>query len=173
MTRRRLLIGLGVALLLSLVVLSAAVFFEGAILGVEKVGAPSVEIEEPAPGAFPHGLLDALQRAYVTPAGRVDYEGLAADKRLGEYVATLAAYSPQSHPELFPDETHELTYWCNAYNAVVFWGVLSLGGGDGAQGADDDDVGHLSSVAGSFRTPTPAEAARTHPGSPRPASVRR
>ena len=32
--------------------------------------------------------------------------------------------SPSSHPGLFPDKTHALTYWCNAYNALVLWGVV-------------------------------------------------
>jgi hypothetical protein len=61
----------------------------------------------------------------VTPAGKVDYEALAAQRdRLGGVIAMLAAASPESDPERFPTEEHVLAYWINAYNAFVLDAVI-------------------------------------------------
>jgi hypothetical protein len=95
-------------------------------LGAREVPPPAREIPViSAPSEFPHHLLDSVQSAYVTQAGTVDYDKLASDERLGEYVALIAAYSPASHPELFPKRADKLAYWCNAYNALVLYGVVT------------------------------------------------
>lgn len=94
-------------------------------LGAKPVPPPPFDVPQiDSPDAFPHDLLDAVQREHVTQAGTVDYAALRADPRLGQYVAWLAAYSPHAHPGLFPSRAHELTYWCNAYNALTLWGVV-------------------------------------------------
>ncbi len=36
----------------------------------------------------------------------------------------MAAYSPDSHPAMFPTQNHKLAYWLNAYNAYVIKAVL-------------------------------------------------
>ncbi|HKZ08784.1 MAG TPA: DUF547 domain-containing protein [Methylomirabilota bacterium] len=62
----------------------------------------------------------------VTPAGKVDYEALAARRdRLDRVIASLAAVSPDSAPERFPGEEHALAYWINAYNAFVLAAVIA------------------------------------------------
>ncbi len=42
-----------------------------------------------------------------------------------EYYRLIATYSPDSHPDLFPNKEHKLAYWINAYNAAVIKTVLS------------------------------------------------
>ncbi len=65
---------------------------------------------------------------YVDDQGLVDYEALAKDDAaLDRYVELLGRVSPETHPELFPSRDHELAYYINAYNALVFSGVLESG----------------------------------------------
>jgi hypothetical protein len=94
------------------------------LLGARLVP-PPVERALPAPaaGAFPHELLERALQAHVDEAGRVDFAGLREDKDLAAYVGLLAAYSPRSHPALFPTREEALAYHLNAYNALVLWGV--------------------------------------------------
>ena len=66
--------------------------------------------------------------ARVDAQGLVDYDGLARDRAdLDRFLAAVAEKSPTSHPALFPTRNHELAYWVNAYNALVFHGVLARG----------------------------------------------
>jgi hypothetical protein len=85
-----------------------------------------------APGvtwaAFSHDDWTAVIERRVDGEGRVDYAGLAGDREaLDRYLAALAATSPDSAPEHFPDRDHELAYWLNAYNALVVAAVLERG----------------------------------------------
>ena len=84
--------------------------------------------EDPTPRALEHfsyELLDQVQRQYVDGNGRVDYKGLkAAPGTLEAYYRLMAAYSPDSHPELFSTERDRLTYWINAYNAATLTAAL-------------------------------------------------
>lgn len=60
--------------------------------------------------------------------GLVDYHALADDSAaLERYVAMVETYSPDSHPELFPTRPDALAYYINAYNALVFQGVIDRG----------------------------------------------
>ena len=60
--------------------------------------------------------------------GLVDYAALARDRTaLDRYLVAIAGSGPESTPERFPTRDHELTYYINAYNALVFAGVLDLG----------------------------------------------
>jgi hypothetical protein len=75
---------------------------------------------------FSHALLDSVLGRFVDAEGRVDYISLKANSAdLEAYYAQVAAYSPQSHPGLFPDEASRLAYWLNAYNAAALKLVLT------------------------------------------------
>lgn len=65
---------------------------------------------------------------FVDEQGLVDYQGLANSRQgLDRVVDRIAHVSPRSHPDLFPDRDAELAYYINAYNALVFHGVLAKG----------------------------------------------
>lgn len=71
---------------------------------------------------------DTLTR-FVDARGRVNYVALAQERKVFDrYLASLAEVGPDTHPQLFPDEKAELAYFINAYNALVFQGVLAGGG---------------------------------------------
>jgi hypothetical protein len=74
---------------------------------------------------FSHDLLDGVLRTHVDCSGMVDYAALKAHPAsLAAYIDSLAETSPHNRPERFPDRSHELAYWMNAYNAFVLWGVV-------------------------------------------------
>ena len=74
------------------------------------------------------GLWAAVLEAYVDDRGFVDYAGLSKDREvLDRYLAQVKTTGPESNPELFPDRWHELAFYINAYNALVFEGVLARG----------------------------------------------
>ncbi|MEM7390793.1 MAG: hypothetical protein AAF492_00475, partial [Verrucomicrobiota bacterium] len=55
------------------------------------------------PDSFSHSAFDDVLKTHVDDRGQVDYAGLmAAPEKLETYYASIAAYSPDSHPELFP-----------------------------------------------------------------------
>ena len=65
---------------------------------------------------------------FVDSSGNVDYEGLAADRDdLDRYLSKLKTTGPKSNPKLFPTRDSQLAYYINAYNALVFAGVLDRG----------------------------------------------
>ncbi|MEM7353496.1 MAG: DUF547 domain-containing protein [Acidobacteriota bacterium] len=77
---------------------------------------------------FDHEPWADVLRRFVDEQGLVDYAGLAADRAsLDRYLAAIESTSPKSHPQLFPTLEHQLAYYINAYNALVFQGVLDLG----------------------------------------------
>ncbi len=79
-----------------------------------------------APKTFSHADFDRVLQRFVDDQGRVDYGGLKTDPHdLERYYFLLAAYSPDSHPHLFPSEQDKLAYWINAYNAAVIKTVLT------------------------------------------------
>ena len=60
--------------------------------------------------------------------GRVDYEALAKDRAdLDRYLESVRRVSPRSRPDLFGARNDRLAYYLNAYNALVFEGVLARG----------------------------------------------
>jgi hypothetical protein len=62
----------------------------------------------------------------VNEQGLVDYTGLKRNpEELDRFYDLIAAYSPDSHPELFPAERDRFAYWINAYNATVLKGVIT------------------------------------------------
>jgi len=79
-----------------------------------------------ASGRFEHDLWDRVLQRVVDENGRVDYRQLQEDPSdLERYYQAVALYSPDSHPEMFPDRDSRLCYWINAYNAAVLKTVLT------------------------------------------------
>lgn len=75
---------------------------------------------------FSHRYFNLTLDQSVDYQGRVDYQYLkqnAAD--LESYYQLISHISPDSHPDLFPTEQHQLAYWINAYNAAVIKIVLA------------------------------------------------
>ena len=63
--------------------------------------------------------------SYVSDDGRVSYQQLSENGEDVElFYRQIAAYSPDSHPLLFPDDAARLAYWINSYNFTVLKGVL-------------------------------------------------
>lgn len=92
-----------------------------------------VRVDAETPAGFPargfsHQLFEDLLAEFVDEAGRVDYERWHVDhgaiERLDSYLAAVAAYSPETTPERFPDRYARLAYWMTAYNANVIRSVL-------------------------------------------------
>lgn len=87
-----------------------------------------IEVPElvPEKDKFPHDDFDSVLKERVDDEGLVDYATLQEDRdRFDRYIALLGAYSPQSHPDLFPSDSVKLAYWINAYNAFTMAGVLA------------------------------------------------
>ena len=62
---------------------------------------------------------------FVDDRGQVDYAALAVDRAaLDRYLELIAESGPQTTPERFATREDELAYYVNAYNALVFQGVL-------------------------------------------------
>lgn len=69
------------------------------------------------PGSAPWKTYADVLAEHVDGEGLVDYASLAADPSdLHAAYAEVAAASPDSHPERFPNEADALAYWINAYN---------------------------------------------------------
>jgi hypothetical protein len=74
---------------------------------------------------FSHQPFDQVLQQYVDSQGQVSYALLKKDRNgLDTYIDSLAAISPHSHPDRFPNRQHQLAYWINAYNAFVLKGVI-------------------------------------------------
>jgi hypothetical protein len=74
---------------------------------------------------FDHAAWTEVLSIFVDGQGQVDYQALAVDRGLlDRYLAQISETGPQSTPEQFPTRAHELAYYVNAYNALVFQGVL-------------------------------------------------
>ena len=77
---------------------------------------------------FSHSDWESILERYVDEAGLVDYRGLSKDRNTFDlYVARIENMGPVSNPELFPTRHDELAFYINAYNALVFKGVLARG----------------------------------------------
>ena len=75
---------------------------------------------------FSHAGFDLVLQRFVDESGRIDYAALKKDpQELEDYYQLIAAYSPDSHPDLFPTDDHRLAYWINAYNAAVIKTVIT------------------------------------------------
>lgn len=93
------------------------------------VSAGTVSPPAPAPGQFPHADFGAILARVVDAKGLVDYKALAADRAgLDRYLELVAAYSPKSHPKLFPTRQDQEAFYLDAYNALAMRGVIDRPG---------------------------------------------
>ena len=70
----------------------------------------------------------SVLESYVDDQGYVDFLSLSRDQEmLNRYLAIVRNSGPKSTPDQFPTRQHELAYFINAYNALVFNGVLAMG----------------------------------------------
>ncbi|MDA1299150.1 MAG: DUF547 domain-containing protein [Proteobacteria bacterium] len=77
---------------------------------------------------FSHEQWGKVLHAYVDERGDVDYHRLATDRAgLDQYLSQVSVAGPDITPERFPTTDHQLAYYINAYNALVFEGVLDWG----------------------------------------------
>ncbi len=82
-------------------------------------------VSDEEPIDFSYDSYAQVLSTHVDGLGQVNYERLVADPtKLNEFYAQIATFSPDSHPTLFPTESHRLAYWINAYNATVLKGVV-------------------------------------------------
>lgn len=101
----------------------AALLLLGAAIGPSR-GASSSE----AKAGFSHAAWERVLARFVDEKGLVDYRALAAGRTdLDLYIGLLERQGPRSTPGSFPAEADRLAYYLNAYNALVFKGVLARG----------------------------------------------
>lgn len=82
----------------------------------------------PAAEPFSHDDWTVVLQEFVDERGWVDYLQLAANRKtLDRYLLTIHESSPKSDPSRFPTRQDALAYYLNAYNALIFEGVLSRG----------------------------------------------
>lgn len=76
--------------------------------------------------AFSHDSFNLVLQRFVNESGQIDYSALKKDPHdLDRYYQLVAAYSPDSHPDMFPTDNHKLAYWLNAYNAAAIKIVIT------------------------------------------------
>ena len=74
---------------------------------------------------FDYSSYERLLAGYVDERGLVDYVGLKENPGdVDLFYQQIAAYSPDSHPQLFGDDDARLAYWINSYNLTTIRGVL-------------------------------------------------
>ena len=79
-------------------------------------------------GRDPQEAWASVLERYVDDQGRVDFQGVAADRGdLDTYVAWVARVSPASNPELFPSQADRNAYYLNSYNALAMYNVIDAG----------------------------------------------
>ena len=80
-----------------------------------------VRTQQPAEGTvFSHDLFDQVLQEHVDENGRVNYTKLKANpEKLEAYLDLLAAATPTKW-----SYNEQLTFWINAYNAIVIKGVI-------------------------------------------------
>lgn len=77
------------------------------------------------PSIFDYSSYARLLDNYVERDGRVAYHQLVENQSdLDDFYDLIASYSPDSHPQLFPDRNSQLAYWINSYNSTVIKGVI-------------------------------------------------
>ena len=85
------------------------------------------DVEPVSPGAALEAWSSVL-REFVDEQGRVDFRGLARDRRdLDLFIGYVARVDPETSPEAFPTPEARLAYQINAYNALSMYGVLEAG----------------------------------------------
>ena len=75
---------------------------------------------------FNHHIWNEVLQRRVAPDGSFDFAGLKASPgRFNAYLLQLSQYSPENHPEYFPNPDDILAYWINAYNALTLRQALN------------------------------------------------
>ncbi len=75
-----------------------------------------------------HSEWTAVLSQVVDAHGFVDYDALLADRSsFDRYIELIENTGPATDPSEFPDSNSELAFYINAYNALVFEGVLNRG----------------------------------------------
>lgn len=111
-----------VALTIALVILGTGMLTFRA-LGLRSVVVDAEPLEQP-PDSFDYGWWNEALRRWVHADG-VDYDGVLADEaELRRYIATLGSIGPQTTPVRFTTDPERLTYFINAYNALVLFAVV-------------------------------------------------
>jgi hypothetical protein len=78
--------------------------------------------------SFSHQTWSAVLHHLVDGQGRVDYSGLARNRaEFDGYLNRIAREGPKSTPAHFRSPAAKLAFYLNAYNAMVFEGVLERG----------------------------------------------
>lgn len=93
-------------------------------------GTPAVhgQADSTSSEPFSHADWRTVLERFVDARGLVDYRGLAEHREVFDrYLASIRTVSPESAPERFPGAHAALAYYLNAYNAMVFEGVLTKG----------------------------------------------
>ena len=99
---------------------SAITLLLGLLLTASVYGSSSAAVD--------HELWGEVLERFVDDDGFVDYHGLLEDPAtFNRYIDQIENSSPESHPALFNGPEEELAYYINAYNALVFKGVLARG----------------------------------------------
>ena len=92
-------------------------------LGLRSVVVRAEPFEQPAEG-FDYAWWNEALGRWVQPGG-VDYDAVrAGEGELRRFVATLGTMGPRATPERFTTEPERLTYYINAYNALVLFAVV-------------------------------------------------
>lgn len=77
---------------------------------------------------FSYDDWNAILATFVDGRGYVAYQALAKDRAaLDRFTDSIAKVGPKTRPDLFPTQESRLAYYLNAYNALVFKGVLARG----------------------------------------------
>jgi len=75
----------------------------------------------------PSNSFDKLLKEFVNKDGIVDYDGISRGiENLNLYLNFIEKVSPISNPELFPTKADKMSYWINAYNALVLKTMLDF-----------------------------------------------
>ncbi len=111
-----------IALLIALVIAATGV------LTVKALGMRSIEVDAKpfpqGPGGFDYSWWNAALGRWVQPEG-VDYEAVRSDEaEFRRFIATLGKTGPRATPDRFTTDPERLSYYVNAYNALVVFAVV-------------------------------------------------
>lgn len=104
---------------------TASLCLTAAMMMTSATTVPAKAAEGP-PG-FDYSDWSEILQARVDDQGLVDYDGLREDRAgLDRFLEAIGETGPGTAPDRFPRSDDRLAYLINAYNALVFEGVLSL-----------------------------------------------
>ena len=112
----------------AVVLLIALVIGVTGVLTVKALGMRSIEIDakplEQAAGGFDYSWWNTALGRWVR-GERVDYSAVRTDEDdLRRFIATLGSVGPRTTPERFTTDAERLSYYINAYNALVLFAVV-------------------------------------------------